>query len=66
MLLVVNFFPASVSVGGGVSLGVFYEGIKHLVDFLGFFSKQNSKPKKQDCMQTYVSLSIEISVRQLA
>ena len=37
-----------------------------LVDFLSFFIKQNSKTKKQDCMQTYLFLATSNSDRQLS
>ena len=36
------------------------------VAFLCILSKQNSKSKKQDCMQTYFLLTIDIFVCQLA
>ena len=42
------------------------KGIQRLVAFLCILSKQNSKPKKQDCMQTYFLLTIGIFVWQLA
>ena len=32
----------------------------------GLFSKKTKKTQKQDCMQTYILLTIEDSVRQLA
>ena len=46
-----------------ISLGGFLESLKHLVAFSGFLSKQNSKPQKQDCMQTYILLTIYNYVR---
>ena len=42
------------------------ERLKRLFDFLCGLSKQNSKPQKQDCMQTYFLLTIDNSVRQLS
>ena len=49
-----------------VSSGRFLERLEHTAAFSGFLSKQNSKPKKQDCMQTYIFLTIDNSVHQLA
>ena len=48
--------------GDGVYPGWFLERLEHMVAFWGFFSKQNSKIKKWDCMQTYILFSIENSV----
>ena len=39
---------------------------KRLVVFSSFLIKQNSKTKKQDCMQTYNFLTFDNSVRQLS
>ena len=48
--------------GGVVSSGAAFRASGN---FWGFQSKQNSKPKKQDCMQTYILLMIDNSVIQI-
>ena len=47
-------------------MGGFSERLKCLVDFSVFWSKQNTKPQKQDRMQTYILLTIDNSVRKLS
>ena len=42
------------------------ERLDRWVAFLCVLSKQNSKSKKQDCIQTYLLLTIDNSVCQLA
>ena len=46
--------------------GALSEFLECMVDFSGFFVKQNPKTKNQDCMQTYLFLAIDDSNRQLA